>query len=93
MPDNTNGKVSTKQLYDELIPVIENIAKIQTSMGNIEKTQEEIKNNVATICKDNNDEHKIFRDTLSNIKIKVWGGSAVLSVFSGFIGVMIGKYL
>jgi hypothetical protein len=43
MPDSTNGKVSIKQLYDEIIPMIEDIASMKTDMSNIKNDVRDIK--------------------------------------------------
>jgi hypothetical protein len=39
----TNGKVTTQHLYNEIIPMIENIAGIKTDINNIKNDMKDIK--------------------------------------------------
>ena len=73
MPDSTNGKVSIKQLYDEIIPMIEDIASMKTDMSNIKKDIGEIKTDMKNICTKNDTEHRDFVkwEVIKNVSILV----------------------
>ena len=86
MPEPTNGKINNKEIY-------ERITRLETKL-------DIFMNNIAKICstyefelnKAENERDEI-KDTVSNLKIKVWGMAGLIGGIMGFIGVMAGKFI
>lgn len=81
-----NGKVTVKQLYEEISPMKDLLVRIDERLGIHLK-------GYAEYCKENNNDHEEFSNLLTGIKIKVWAVAGLIGAIMGFAGVVIGKFI
>jgi hypothetical protein len=87
MADKNGNKVSVKQLYDEIIPMIENIAGIKTDISNIKDDIRDIRDDMKTYCDSNEKAHGEFITgrSLKNISIIMSIVMAIVTIWNTYI--------